>query len=102
MTTEVRAGEAMGWKSFMRKHSSVVVIFAISVGLVIAAAVYVFWWFVGIAQSSGLVPSSLGLWTTNNLITFILNGIFWELLLIGIPVIIGAIIVWQWLRRLSD
>ncbi len=36
----------------------------------------------------------------NNLVTFILYAIFWELLLIGIPVAIGALVAWQWWRRL--
>jgi hypothetical protein len=63
-------------------------------------AVYVFRWFTDNAQSSGLVPSSLGLWTMGNLITFILYLIFWEIILVGIPTIVGGIIVWQWWKRL--
>jgi len=33
-------------------------------------------------------------------VTFILNAIFWELLLVGVPVVVGAVIGWQWWRRL--
>lgn len=77
-------------------------IFAIGVILAIAGAVFVFLWFVGNAQSTGLVPRTLGLWSTANLVTFSLNVVFWELLLIGIPVLVGVVIGWQWWRRLPD
>jgi hypothetical protein len=92
--------EEGNWKVFMRRHWGAAVVFAIAAVLAVAGAVYVFWWFVGLAQSSGLVPSSLGLWTMGNLIAFILNAIFWEILLVGIPTIIGAVIAWLWWRRL--
>ncbi|HMD79326.1 MAG TPA: hypothetical protein VKF39_05005 [Nitrososphaerales archaeon] len=92
--------EEGNWKGFMRRHWGAVAVFAITAVLAVAGAVYVFWWFVGLAQSSGLVPSSLGLWSMGNLIGFILNAIFWEILLIGIPVIVGAVIAWLWWRRL--
>jgi Sec-independent protein secretion pathway component TatC len=88
------------WKSFMRRHWGAVVIFIVGAALVFAWAVYVFWWFVGTAQSSGMVPSTLGLWTMANLVTFILYSIFWELLLVGIPVAIAAVVAWQWWKRL--
>lgn len=88
------------WKVFFRKHWGAVVIFGLAAFLVSAGSVYVFWWFVGNAQSSGLVPSSLGLWTLANLLSFILNLIFWEALLIGIPVVVGGVFGWMWWRRL--
>jgi hypothetical protein len=37
-----------------------------------------------------------------NLVTFILHAIFWELLFIGIPAIIGAVAGWQWWKRLPE
>ena len=88
------------WRTFMRRHWGAVVIFAIAAVLAVAGAVYVFWWFVQLAQSSALVPMTLNLWTMGNLISFILNAIFWEFLLVGIPVIIGAVLGWLWWRRL--
>ena len=102
MTTDVRAAETSEWKVFVRKHWGIFVVFVAACFLAVVGAVYVFWWFVGDAQSTGLVPSGLGLWTMGNLITFILYSIFWELLLIGIPVVIGAVIGWLWWRRLPD
>jgi hypothetical protein len=88
------------WKMFMRKHWGIIALFAVAVVLAVAGAVYVFWWFAGNAQSTGLVPSTLSFWTMNNLVIYILNLIFWELVLIGIPVGIGAVIGWQWWKRL--
>ena len=64
--------------------------------------VYVFLWFTGNAQSTGLVPSSLGLWSMHDLVWFIVYAVFWELLLIGIPAGIGAVIGWLWWKRLPD
>jgi hypothetical protein len=90
------------WKQFLRRHWNVLALFVAAVALAIVGAVYVFLWFVGDAQSTGLVPSTLGLWTMGNLVTFILTVIFWELLLIGIPAIIGAVVGWLWWRNLPS
>ena len=38
----------------------------------------------------------------NNLVLFILHAVFWELVLIGIPVAIGAIIGWQLWKRIPE
>jgi hypothetical protein len=84
------------WKGFFRRHWGAAVAFGIAIVLAFAWGVYVFWWFVGNAQSSGLVPSTLGLWTIGNLLTFIIYTFFWELLLVGVPIIIGVVIAWRW------
>ena len=86
----------------MRKHWKAVGIFVVAAALALAGAVYVFLWFVKNAQSTGLVPSTLGLWTMANLVTFILNAIFWEHLFIGIPVVVGVGASWLWWRRLPS
>jgi len=84
----------------MRRHWGAVALFAVAAASVFAGAVFVFLWFVSTAQSSGLVPSTLSLWTMSNLVNFILYSIFWELLLIGVPVAIGGVAGWLWWRRL--
>jgi hypothetical protein len=91
--------ESGGW-SFVRGHPGALAIFVLAGALVIAGAVYVFLWFVGDAQSTGLVPTTLGLWTVSEVVSFILHVIFWELLLVGVPVAIGAVVGWLWWRRL--
>src|SRR3990170_2688475 len=91
-----------GWKKFLRKHWNMVALFVVAVILASVGAVYVFLWFVGDAQSTGMVPATLGLLTMGNLVTFILNAIFWELLLIGVPVALAAMAGWLWWRRLPS
>lgn len=89
-------------RNFVRRHWRAVAAFVIAGALAFAGAVYIFLWFVSNAQSSGLVPGTLSLWTMGNLINFILYAIFYELLLVGIPVAVGAVIGWLWWRRLPS
>lgn len=91
---------ASGWRSFLRRHTGVVVAFAVSAALAFSWAVYVFLWFVATAQSTKLVPATLGFWSFSNLVAFILNAAFWELLLVGIPTVVGAVIGWLWWKSL--
>jgi hypothetical protein len=91
-----------GWKAFLRKHWKITALFVVGAVLALVASVLVFLWFVGDAQSTGMVPMTLRFWTMSNLVTFILHLIFWELVLIGIPVGIAAVGGWQWWKRLPD
>ncbi len=100
MNDSAGADRGAEWKTFMRKHWSMVAALAVACILVVVGAVYVIWWFARDAQSTGLVPTTLGLWTMANLVNFILNAIFWELVLIGIPLVVVAVAVWQWWKRL--
>jgi hypothetical protein len=103
MTTEqIEAQTGNGWQQFLKKHLLAFALFITSAILAFAGAVYVFVWFTGNAQSTGLVPASLGMWTMGNIVAFILNTIFWEIVLIGIPVAIGAIVAWQWWKHLPE
>ena len=90
------------WKKFLRKHRKVFVLFVVGAVLASIGAILVFLWFVGNAQSTGMVPTTLGLWAMGNLVTFLLNLIFWEVLLIGVPVILAAAVVWQWWKKLPN
>jgi len=92
--------EKWSGRNFVRRHKMAAGVFSAAVALAFAGAVYVFLWFAGNAVSTGLVPGILGLWSMGNLVSFILNAIFWELLLVGIPLVIGVIVAWQWWRRL--
>ena len=91
-----------GWKKFLRKHLNMVALFVVAVILASVGAIYVFLWFVSNAQSTAMVPTTLGLWTMGHLVTFIFYVIFWELLLIGVPVILAAVAGWLWWRRLPS
>lgn len=88
------------WKKFLRRHRNMFVLFVVVALLVAVGAILVFLWFVGQAQSTGLVPTTLGLWTLGDLVAFLLNLIFWEVLLIGVPVILAAVAGWLWWKRL--
>ena len=94
--------ESPDWRSFMRRHWGAVAAFVVAGALAFVGAISVFLWFVGNAQSSGMVPESLGLWTMANLVTFTLRAVFWELLFVGVPAAIGAVVGWMWWRRLPD
>ncbi len=88
------------WRAFSRRHWRAATVMAVAAILLCAWAVWVFVWFVGLAQSSDLVPSGIGLWSMANLLNFILNAIFWELVLVGIPLVAAAIAGWLWWRRI--
>src|SRR5437016_14673510 len=90
------------WKRFMRKHWRTVATFVVAGILAVASAVYVFLWLGGNAQSTGLVPRTLGLWTVGHLASFILDAIFWERRLVGMPVVVVVVAGWLWRERLSD
>jgi hypothetical protein len=91
-----------GWKKFLRKHWNMAALFAAAAVLASVGAIYVFLWFVSNAQSTRMVPMALGQWTMGNLVTFILYAIFWELLLIGVPVALAAVAGWLWWRTLPS
>lgn len=100
--TETEVEHVSNWTKFIKKHWSIFAVFVVALIFAVIGAIYVFWWFIGDAQTTGLVPSSLGLWSMANIVIFILHLILWELLVIGIPAIIGAVIGWLWWRRLPD
>jgi hypothetical protein len=91
-----------GWKAFLNKHWKITAVFAVGAILAFVGAILVFLWNVDYAQSINMVPMTLGLWTMGHIVTFILHLIFWELVLIGIPVGIAAVGGWQWWKRLPD
>ncbi len=102
MTEEIGVANGSDWGKFLRNHWKMVAVFVVAGILVFISAIYVVLWFTVDAQSIGLVPSTLGLWTMGNTVSFILHLIFWELIFIGVPVIIGAVIGWQWWKRLPE
>jgi hypothetical protein len=90
------------WNKFLKRHWIMLVFWILAAIIAAVGAILVFLWFVGDAQSANLVPMTLVQWTMAHLITFILHLIFWELLIIGIPVAIAAIAGWLWWKRIPD
>ena len=91
------------WKKFLGKHFKMFVLFIVGAILAAMGAIYVFLWFIEDALLTNLVPEMLGLWTMENIVIFLLNLILWEVLYIGIPVILAvAAIYFLWWKRLPD
>ncbi|UCF13747.1 MAG: hypothetical protein JSW06_05695 [Thermoplasmatales archaeon] len=83
------------WKKFLRNHWKLCVLFIVVAALAIIGAIYVFLWFVGDAQLTGLVPVSLGSWSMGYLVTFLLHLLFWGVLFVGIPVLIAIVLIYS-------
>ncbi len=66
--TEQSEVESSQWAKFLRKHWPAFAAFIAVAILAVAGAVYVFVWFTGDAQATGLVPASLGKWTMGNVV----------------------------------
>ena len=94
--------ESDAWKKFLKKHWNMLVAFILGVVLASIGAILVFLWFVGNAQSTGMVPMTLSLWTMGHMVTFTLHLILWEVLFVGIPVIIAAVAGWLWWKKIPD
>ena len=85
------------WKKFLRKQWKMVVLFIVGAILASIGATLVCLWVVGEVQLAGLVPATLGLWSMGHLVTFLLRLVFWEVLIIGVPVILAAVaIIFLW------
>ncbi len=89
-----------GWNEFVKKHWKAFVLFTAAAALAVVWAILVFLWYIGQAQMNGLVPLTLDMWTIGHLVSFLLNLLFWMIVLAGIPVGIGAGVAWLWFRRL--
>jgi hypothetical protein len=91
------------WKKFLSNHWKMVAFIIVACIIAAVGAVYVFLWLVEEAQVTGLVPTTLGSWSMGFIITFLLHLLFWEILFIGIPMIIVAILVWQlWWNKIPE
>lgn len=90
------------WKKFLKNHWNMLAFWIIAGIVAVVGAILVYLWFVGEAQSTNMVPTILGLWSMEHLITFLLHLIFWELVIIGIPVAIVAILGWLWWKKIPD
>ncbi|MBA7501578.1 hypothetical protein ES706_00150 [subsurface metagenome] len=91
------------WKKFLRNHWKMVVLFIVGAILASIGATLVCLWVVGEVQLAGLIPATLGLWSMGHLVTFLLRLVFWEVLLIGVPVILAAVaIIFLWWKKLPD
>jgi len=90
------------WKKFLRKHWKMSILFVIGVVVAAIGAFLVFFWFKDHAQAITLVPEYLGNWSVGTIVTLILHLIFWEFIIIGIPAIAVAGVIFLWWRKLPE
>lgn len=94
--------EESNWRKLIRNHWPAFTTFTAAAIVALTAAVYVFVWFTGNAQATGLVPSTLNMWSMANILTFVIYAILWELAIVGIPAAITGIAAWQWWKRIPE
>jgi hypothetical protein len=88
-------------RNFARRHWKAVALIVLGIALAAVAAVAVFLWVSADAQSSGLVPERLSGWSVGTCVTFFLHLLFWEIILVVIPVAVAAIAAYYlWWRQL--
>ena len=91
------------WKKFLKNHFQMFILFLIAVIISFVSIVYIFLWFVSEAQLISLVPVILGDWTIGYCITFILHLIFWELIYVGLPVVLFiAAVYFLWWKKIPE
>lgn len=90
------------FKEFLKKHWNMLVYWIIAAIFAIIGGILVYLWFVGDAQSTNMVPMTLGQWTMGHMVTFILHLLFWEIVIIGIPVAVAAIVGWLWWKKIPE
>ncbi len=91
------------WRKFIRIHWKMLALLIVAAVVAVIGALFVFLWFVGDSQATGLVPETLNLWTMEYFLTFLLHLLFWEILFIGIPVVIAiAVIYFLWWKKLPN
>jgi len=87
-------------KRFLLKNWKMTLVMAVCIVAAAIVAILVFLWVVN--EAALVMPVSLGDWTIGYLVSFILQVIFWELLLVatwGIP--LAAVLYWQF-SKLPD
>ena len=91
------------WKTFLQKHWKMFGVWVTAAILAIIGVILVFLWFVGDAQSTGLVPETLNLWSMGYVLTFLLQLLAREVIYVGIPVVITFIAIYAlWWKKLPS
>lgn len=90
------------WRKFVKYHWSMLAFWILAAVVAIVGAVWVYLWFVGEAQATEMVPMVFGQWAFSHIITFILHLVMWELIIIGIPVGVVAVLGYLWWKRIPD
>ena len=90
------------WKTFLRKHWKIAAIAVSGIATACVVSVFVFLWFVAVAQATGFVPAVLGQWTIGYVLAFCLHLLWWEIVYVVSWVAPAAIIIVVfWYMKLS-
>ncbi|MDG6221589.1 MAG: hypothetical protein QCI38_09120, partial [Candidatus Thermoplasmatota archaeon] len=95
MIEDVKKNRARAWRKFAVRHKKMIGLWIILGIMFAAGAVYVFMDFAADAQASAMVPASLGGWSVGHIFTFVINLLFWEALMIGIPLVITIVAIYM-------
>ena len=90
------------WKKFVKNHWNMLAFWIVAGVVAVIGAILVYLWFVGEAQATGMVPEVLAQWSMSHIVTFILHLAMWEVIIIGIPVVVVAILGYLWWKRIPD
>jgi hypothetical protein len=102
MNTDDEIMETVGRK-FLRKYWKMNVVFAVLIVAALAEALLVFLWVLADLQTLGLIQTTLGLLSVGQIITLILHLLFWEIILVGIWIIVAAALVYtKWYNNLPE
>jgi hypothetical protein len=99
---QIQAQTEANWRGFIKHHWAAFAGITAASIVAAAAAVYLFLWFTANAQTTGLVPAALNLWSMSSVLTYMVYAAIWELAVVGIPVALAAIAVWQWWKRIPQ
>lgn len=99
---QIQAQTEANWRGFIKRHWAAFAAITAAAIVAAAAAVYLFVWFTGNAQTTGLVPAALNLWSMSSVVTYLIYAAIWELAVVGIPVALAAIAAWQWWKRIPE
>jgi len=88
-------------KKFLRENWQMALLIFIAGVIAVAGAILVFLNTVENMQATGAVPMMIGEWTVGFCITFFLNLLLWELIIVGIPVAVAGFAIYMlWWRKL--
>jgi hypothetical protein len=99
---QIQTQTEANWRGFIKRHWAASTAIVAAATFAAAAAVYLFLWFTANAQTTGLVPAALNLWSMSSVLTYMVYAAIWELAVVGIPVALGAIAAWQWWKRIPE
>ncbi len=101
MTKENEEHPEEKWKKFLKKHWQISLLIAAGIVCAVIGAIYVFLWRTTGSEAILKYPQTLDMWTMGYIITLILDVILYEFLIIGLPVIAGAILIYfLWWNKL--